>query len=124
MNRTPLTRKNLFAPGPIAALYVVVAAGCQQGAPTGTAASPPPPQSNVLPSMAHPVAQSSDVPPLIQAAQKGDADTVKTLISGGADVNAAASDGATALMRTSSTGVAKLLLDKGAKVDATDSRGN
>ena len=63
---------------------------------------------------------------LFTAAMKGNLARVDELLSGGVDVNEVRKDGATALMAASSTGrldVVKLLLAKGANVNARTASG-
>jgi ankyrin repeat protein len=63
---------------------------------------------------------------LVLAADNADYDMVKTLLDGGANVQATASNGCSALMQASLQGskeIVKLLLDHGAEIDARDNRG-
>ena len=58
---------------------------------------------------------------LLEAARRGDAEAVRTLLEGGADVNAAQGDGMTALHVTAEVGsveVARVLIEAGANVEA------
>ena len=60
--------------------------------------------------------------PLVDAAMEGDVEQVRELVGAGADVNAAAGDGMTALHWAAETGVveiARILLDANANVEAT-----
>lgn len=71
-------------------------------------------------------ASSADTP-VADAAMRGDAAAVKTLIAGGADVNAAQGDGMTALHWTAlngDAGTTAALLSAGAKVDQPTRLGN
>jgi len=71
-------------------------------------------------------ASSSDTP-VADAAMRGDAAAVKTLIAGGADVNAAQGDGMTALHWTALNGdseTTEALLSAGAQVDQPTRLGN
>jgi serine/threonine-protein phosphatase 6 regulatory ankyrin repeat subunit B len=63
---------------------------------------------------------------LIQAAEKGDIQTVQTLLASGAEVNAANTYGVTALMMAASKGhkdIVKALLEKGADVNVQNNKG-
>ena len=63
---------------------------------------------------------------LLQAAEKGHLEQVKTLVKKGADVNAKDQNGQTALMAAAGRGhleMVKLLIDKGADVNASDENG-
>jgi ankyrin repeat protein len=66
--------------------------------------------------------------PVMAAAMRGDAETLKSLLDRGADVNVQGGDfGRTALLLATTTGredVVKLLLDRGANPSATDQLGN
>ena len=69
----------------------------------------------------------SAVPPLIDAASRGDTDTVRTLLRQGADVNEAQGDGMTALHWASEIGDAELasgLLYAGINLEAGTRIGN
>ena len=64
--------------------------------------------------------------PLVEAARRADADAVRTLLDGGADANASAADGTTALhwaARLDSVDLAGLLLEAGADVAASNTFG-
>jgi ankyrin repeat protein len=72
------------------------------------------------------VLYAADRAPLIDAARTADAAALRTLIRQGADVNAAAPDGTTALHWASyrdNVDIADLLIRAGAKVDATNDLG-
>jgi ankyrin repeat protein len=59
---------------------------------------------------------------LVEAAMRGDSDTVRSLLEDGADVNATYGDGSTALHWAAGNGdleLTRMLLDAGARVDAT-----
>ena len=59
---------------------------------------------------------------LVEAAMRGDATAVRSLLDNGADVNATYGDGSTALHWAAGNGnleLTRLLLDAGARVDAT-----
>ena len=59
--------------------------------------------------------------PLLDAARRGEVEVVRSLLDGGADVNAARGDGLTALHAAAERGhldVAKLLISAGAELDA------
>jgi len=63
---------------------------------------------------------------LIEAAKKGDADTIRRLLSAGADVGVTDAQGATALMHAAyrgDLGMVSLLLGAGAEVNAADPAG-
>ena len=63
---------------------------------------------------------------LIEAASKGDIDTVRTLLAKGADVNAEDNDGNTALMASAKNGhtnIVQVLLKQGADVNAKTKSG-
>src|SRR5688572_10046834 len=64
-----------------------------------------------------------DVPPIVEAAKQGDLEALRVLVAGGADVNAAEADGATALHWASyrdDLEVADLLIRAGADVNAVN----
>lgn len=66
------------------------------------------------------------VTPLMAAAHRGDADSMKLFLDKGADVNVKAADGKTALMAAAVSGsppAVKLLLEKGADVNAVENEG-
>jgi ankyrin repeat protein len=72
------------------------------------------------------VSSKREQSPLISASIKGEAETVRVLLSGGADVNAKNDSGGTALMLASYTGEAetvRALLSGGADVNARDDDG-
>jgi uncharacterized protein len=60
---------------------------------------------------------------LIEAAKKGNANTVRALLDRGADVNAKNKDGFTVLMVAGNAEIVRLLIDKGADVNAKDNSG-
>jgi ankyrin repeat protein len=60
---------------------------------------------------------------LVLAADNRDYDMARTLLDGGADVQATASNGRSALMQAGSEEIIKLLLDHGAEIDARDDNG-
>jgi len=65
-------------------------------------------------------------PALLEAARTGRLATVRALLEGGADVNAASASGVTPLMEAASAGrveIAQILLDAGAELDARDRLG-
>ena len=71
-------------------------------------------------------AHAEIVPPLVQAARSGDSGAVRTLLRQGGDVNAAASDGTTALhwsVRADDAGTVSALVRAGANVKARSVHG-
>ncbi len=65
--------------------------------------------------------------PISEAVRRGDADAVRTLLRDGADVNASAGDGMTALHWAADAGeveIANILIDAGANVDAVTRLGD
>lgn len=71
--------------------------------------------------------ETSDVNPLCLAISKGDITTVKQIISYGIDINETTNRGMTPLMYAAiynQSEIAKLLLEKGAKLDMKDKSGS
>jgi hypothetical protein len=65
-------------------------------------------------------------PPIVQAAEYGDTDSIRALIDAGARVNGKSADGVTALMMAAQSGIpasVRLLLSAGAEAGAKDSYG-
>ncbi len=60
---------------------------------------------------------------LIEAARRGDTDSVKALIAAGTDVNAKDKDGKTALMAASNADCVKALIAAGVDVNAKNNNG-
>src|SRR5579871_2188463 len=119
MDFRPVSRKHLFLIVSITALGATLASGCNKSEETPPGVGKP----SSAPPIVNATTPNVELTPLIKAVQSGGLSEVKSQISGGADVNGAAPNGTTPLMHATSVEVAQFLLDKGAKVDATDQLG-